>query len=57
MGSCKNSPSPLYSQPAEFQNLFDEKNAKIMKQFHLYESYASTYDVEISTSFNLEPHF
>lgn len=57
MGSCKDSPSPLYSQPTEFQNLFDEKNAKTMKQFHLYESYASTYDAEISTSFNLEPHF
>ena len=53
VGAGKNSTSLLYSE-TKTVNFFSDKNAKITKWSHAYKYYKSTYDTEVSNSFNPE---
>ena len=48
------SSSSLYSDTQEGENFLNEKNVKITKWEHAFKGCASTYNVGILNSFNLE---
>ena len=46
--------SSLYSDKKESEKFLNEKNVKIAKGEHAFKGYASTYNIEILSSFNPE---
>ena len=46
--------SPFYNDTKRNKNFLNEKNVKIPKKAHAFKGYASSYNDEISTSFNPE---
>ena len=50
----ENSTTPLYSETRKSEDFLNELNVKITKREHASKGYASTYNVEILSSFNPE---
>ena len=55
-GKKEDSNSSLYSDTETSENALNEKNIKITKQAHAFREYASSFSVEVLSSFNLELH-
>ena len=44
----------MYSDTKKSENFLKDKNVKITKRAHAFKGYASSYNVEVLNSFNLE---
>ena len=54
VGTGKNATTPSHSETKKCEKFLNEKNMKTTKREHAFKGFASSYNVEILNSFNLE---